>query len=70
MMMTVVLRYIDIKHLLPKRLAFAAGLDSGEIVIAGQSGARQGSLDDEADEDTKKNAGPRVKTASIKDAAV
>lgn len=67
MTMTVVLRYIDIRHLLPKRLAFAAGLDSGEIVIGGQEVVREGSLEDENVGDAKKGAA--VKTASVKDAA-
>ncbi|KAK4499541.1 hypothetical protein PRZ48_010057 [Zasmidium cellare] len=38
--MTCVLRFIDVRYLLPKRLAFAAGLESGEIVVAGHSAAK------------------------------
>lgn len=68
MVMTVTLRYIDIRYLLPKRLAFAAGLESGEITVAGHSGAREESIDGESDEDAKK-AGATVKSASVKDVA-
>lgn len=69
MTMTVVLRYVDVKFMLPKRLAFAAGLDSGEILIAGHSAAREGSVDGEEDGDAKKGAEVAVKSASVKDAA-
>lgn len=67
MIMTVTLRYIDVRYLLPKRLAFAAGLDSGEVVIAGHSAAREESLDEDDVHDSKKGSGATVKAASVKD---
>lgn len=70
MTMTVVLRYVDVKFLLPKRLAFAAGLDSGEILVAGHSGAREGSGEEERDGDAKKGAEATVKSAGGKDAGI
>ena len=60
--MTCTLRYIDVRYLLPKRLAFAEAVDTGEVAVAGHVAAK-GSLDgvvvaaDEEEEDCK---GPKV----------
>lgn len=35
--MTCFLRYVDVRWLLPKREAFAAQVDSGEVAIAGHA---------------------------------
>ncbi|CAK4031342.1 Major facilitator superfamily domain, general substrate transporter [Lecanosticta acicola] len=35
--MTCILRFVDVKYLLPKRLAFAAGIESGEVEVAGHT---------------------------------
>lgn len=59
------LRVIDMRYLLPKRLAFAAGLESGEIVIAGHSAAREDSLDEDDVHDTKKGSDTTVKAAPV-----
>ncbi|KXT05010.1 hypothetical protein AC578_10272 [Pseudocercospora eumusae] len=50
--MTCTLRYIDVKYMRPKRLAFAAEVDAGEVVIAGHAVAARKSLD-EGEEDDK-----------------
>lgn len=70
--MTCVLRFIDVRYLLPKRLAFAAGLESGEVVVAGHSAAK-GSIEGEvinedSDDMKKKTAEVTVKDATAKDA--
>jgi hypothetical protein len=38
--MTIVLRYTDVRWMLPKRVDFAAGIERGEISVAGQKDVR------------------------------
>lgn len=71
--MTCVLRFIDVRYLLPKRLAFAAGLESGEVIVAGHSVAKdsiEGQVIVDEDGDVKKaTTEVTVKDATSKDAS-
>ncbi|EME43861.1 hypothetical protein DOTSEDRAFT_79811 [Dothistroma septosporum NZE10] len=53
--MTCVLRYVDVRYLLPKRLAFAAGLERGEVVVAGHA-VVDGKVVEDGEEDYKKKS--------------
>ena len=67
--MCCLLRYIDVRYLLPKRLAFAAGLETGEVTIAGHSAAKdsiEGQVIDDEGDDMKK--GSTEVTVKAKDA--
>lgn len=69
--MTCILRYVDVRYLRPKRMAFAEGLETGEIVIAGHTAAKtsiEGEVSDDGDVD-KKTAEVTVKDATAKDFA-
>lgn len=69
--MVCALRYIDVRWLMPKRKAFADGIDNGEIVIAGHAVKTDGS-DGEAEVvvvdglDTKQGAKVSVKGEASK----
>lgn len=63
--MTCTLRYIDVRYLLPKRLAFAEAVDNGEVAVAGHVVAKStGSSSDEVVAEGDKNDGVR-KTATV-----
>lgn len=63
--MTCALRYIDVRYLLPRRIAFAEGIDAGEVVIAGVA-VTKNSLDGEADDAAAKTAHVDVKDVQTK----
>lgn len=63
--MTCTLRYIDVKHLRPKRLAFAEGVNAGEIVIAGHTIGKTSVDGDEVERDAEDNRG-RKKAVDVR----
>lgn len=62
--MTCTLRYIDVRYLLPKRLAFAEAVDNGEVAVAGHVVAKSTGISDEVVAEGDKNDGVR-KTATV-----
>ncbi|SMR51231.1 unnamed protein product [Zymoseptoria tritici ST99CH_1E4] len=60
--MTIALRYIDVRWMMPKRLAFAEGIERGEISVAGQTAVEgvvadvEESVDGNGKRDGKKDA--------------
>ena len=64
--MTCTLRYVDVRYLLPKRLAFAEAVDTGEVAVAGHVVANKDSIDGVIvetgeDDDVRKTADVTVK---------
>ena len=73
--MTCTLRYVDVRYLLPKRLAFAEAVDTGEVAVAGHVVANKDSIDGVIvetgdDDDVRKTADVTVKGGLIKDASL
>lgn len=74
--MTCTLRYVDVRYLLPKRLAFAEAVDTGEAAVAGHIVANKDSTDGvvfvdvEGQDDARKTADVTVKGGLNKDASL
>lgn len=70
--MTCTLRYIDVRYMLPKRLAFAEAVDHGEVAVAGHVVAKStdssngGVAEDEEHDDVRKTATVSVRGDSSK----
>lgn len=68
--MTCTLRYVDVRYLLPKRLAFAEAVNTGEVAVAGHVAAKD-SIEGVVvadDSEVGKTANVTVKGGSAKDA--
>lgn len=65
--MTCTLRYIDVRYLLPKRLAFAEAVDNGEVAVAGHVVAKStGSIDEVVAEGDTNDGVRKTATVSVK----
>lgn len=66
--MTCTLRYIDVRYLLPKRLAFAEAVNTGEIAVAGHvvtKGDVDGGVAIVDDDGTDMDKGAKVKSGPV-----